>query len=217
MLKHILPAVRATLVLAVFTGLVFPFVITALAQLLFPEQAAGSLVHGNAGKIVGSSLIAQPFSKPQYFHPRPSAAGSGYAGEASGGTNLGPTSSKLIHGKLDDPATKDTDESYPGLEQLCRAYRLENQLGPQDKVPVDAVTRSASGLDPHISSANAQIQAKRIAQTRRVPLQAVIDVIGRNTQSRQIGLLGEPGVNVLTANLALDKQPTGLTQGVSMR
>ncbi len=208
MLNQLMPALRATLVLAVLTGLIFPFAVTTIAQVLFPQQANGSLVHDRSGKLVGSSLIAQSFSKPEYFHPRPSAAGSGYAGEASSGTNLGPTSSKLIHGRPDDPKTPDAEESYAGIEQLSASYRTENHLGPQDVIPIDAVTRSASGLDPHISKANAAIQSKRIAEARNLPPQSVDEIVRQNTQERFIGLIGEPSVNVLTANLALDKLQT---------
>src|SRR5690242_9155081 len=116
MLSHLLPAFRATLVLAVLTGLVFPLLITGMSQAAFPAQANGSLIKDRDGKVLGSLLIGQPFSRPEYFHPRPSAAGSGYAGEASSGANLGPTSAKLIQGIEDDPGTKDTDESYPGID-----------------------------------------------------------------------------------------------------
>jgi potassium-transporting ATPase KdpC subunit len=204
-LRHSLIALRATLVFAVITGILFPLIITAIAQVLFPHQANGSLIVDGAGKILGSSLIGQKFVLPRYFHPRPSAAGSGYAGEASSGTNLGPTSAKLILGQKDDPTTKDVDESFAGIKQLAEAYRAENGLPPDYLVPVDAVTRSGSGLDPDISPTNALSQAKRVAQARRVPLATVITLIQKHTQTRQIGFLGEPTVNVLKLNIDLDK------------
>lgn len=206
MLRQLFPAFRATVVLAVLTGLLFPLVITGVAQVIFPAQANGSLIRDAGGQVIGSRLIGQPFSKPEYFHPRPSAAGSGYAGEASSGTNLGPTSAKLIQGIKDDPATKDTDESYAGVKQLVEAYRQENRLAPDARVPVDAVTRSASGLDPHISLANALLQAPRVAAARGADAERVTALIRRHTEGRDLGVLGEPRVNVLELNLSLDRE-----------
>lgn len=211
MLQQLLPAFKATLVLALLTGLVFPLLITGLAQMLFSDEANGKLIRSSQGTVIGSSLIGQQFTRPEYFHPRPSAAGSGYSGEASGGTNLGPTSSKLILGKEDDKATP-ADESFAGVKQLAQNFAAENFLGPAEKVPVDAVTRSGSGLDPHISSANARMQARRVAKTRSLPLTDVVEIIDKNTEPRTFGLLGEPGVNVLKANLALDKASPKMTQ-----
>ena len=206
MIRQILPALRATIVLAVLTGLLFPLAVTGLAQAMFPAQANGSLIRGANGKVIGSRLIGQSFTKPEYFHPRPSAAGAGYGAEASSGTNLGPTSSKLLEGIPDDPKTKDTDESYAGVKQLVQAYRTENGLSPDAKVPVDAVTRSASGLDPHISVANALLQAPRVAQARKLPVDQVEALVRKHTEGRDLGLLGEPRVNVLELNLALDQE-----------
>jgi K+-transporting ATPase ATPase C chain len=206
MVRQLFPAFRATVVLAVLTGLLFPLAITGIAQLAFPAQANGSLIRDAGGQVVGSRLIGQPFSKPEYFHPRPSAAGSGYAGEASSGTNLGPTSAKLIEGIPDDPATKDVDESYAGVKQLVEAYRRENRLAPDARVPVDAVTRSASGLDPHVSLANALLQAPRVAAARGADAERVTALIRRHTEGRDLSLLGEPRVNVLELNLALDRE-----------
>ena len=154
--------------------------------------------------VVGSELIGQSFTKPQYFHGRPSAAGSGYDAGASGGTNLGPTSAKLINGIADDPATKDADESYSGVKQLAEAYRTENGLAADAPIPADAVTRSASGLDPHISPENAAIQAARVAKARKMDVGAVQKLIADNTEGRALGILGEPVVNVLAVNRALD-------------
>lgn len=203
MLKQLLPAFRATLVLAALTGILFPLAVTGLAQAAFPHQANGSLLRGADGTVVGSARIGQPFSKPEYFHPRPSAAGSGYDGSLSSGTNLGPTSAKLITGIPDDPATKDTDESYAGVKQLVEQYRAVNGLGPEVKVPVDAVTRSASGLDPHISIANALLQAPRVARARGWSEVRVRALLAEHTEGRDLGILGEPRVNVLLLNRAL--------------
>lgn len=205
MLKQLIPAIRATLVLSVLLGLAFPLGMTAIAQLLFPDQASGSLIKNKAGQVIGSKLIGQQFSKPEYFHPRPSAAGAGYAGEASGGTNLGPTSAKLILGVIDDPATS-TNESFDGIKQLSEKYSRENMLAPEEKPPVDAVSRSASGLDPHISLANAVFQSRRVARSRSLSQDRIRELICKNTAERQFGILGEPAVNVLTLNMALDEQ-----------
>jgi K+-transporting ATPase ATPase C chain len=172
---------------------------------MFREQANGSLIRRDGG-VVGSSLIGQGFSRPEYFHPRPSAAGSGYTGEASGGTNLGPTSAKLLDGQPDDPKTKDTDESFAGVKQLVESYRKENRLTPDARVPVDAVTRSGSGLDPHISQANALLQVGRVAAARGKSPQELQELVRRFTEGRDLGLLGEPRVNVLLLNLELDRR-----------
>jgi len=205
MLKQCLTAIRATLVLALLTGIIFPFAITGISHVLFPHQANGSLVTDRNGAVIGSSLLAQGFVRPEYFHPRQSAAASGYAGEASSGTNLGPTSSKLILGQKDDPATKDVDESFAGVKQLAEKYRVENGLAYNYPVPVDAVTRSGSGLDPDISIDNALLQLPRVAKARKLPQSVVQDLLTKNTESRQIGFLGEPRVNVLMLNVALDQ------------
>lgn len=203
MMKQVMPAIRATLVLAILTGLIFPLTITALATTIFPDQASGSLIKDKSGEVIGSALLGQKFERPEYFHPRPSAAGSGWAGEASGGTNLGPTSSKLLEGKMDDASTKETDESYSGVKQLAAAYRTENELTEGEQPPVDAVTRSGSGLDPDISEANAAFQARRVAKQRSVSLDSIMQLVKANTQPRDFGIFGEPRVNVLRLNLAL--------------
>lgn len=203
MLKELIPALRITFVLALLTGLVFPLLITAASQAIFPEKANGSLIRNDKGIVVGSALLAQKFEAAKYFHPRPSAAGSGYAGEASGGTNLGPTSSKLIMGIADDPTTK-VDESFAGIKQLAESYRKENQLDINAAVPVDAVTRSASGLDPDISEANAIMQAPRIARARNLKLDEIQALIRKHKTDRDLQILGEPRLNVLTINMALD-------------
>src|SRR5438105_4178057 len=149
MLKQLRPAVMSVLVMAVTFGLIFPLVITLIAQGLFPRQANGSLIKGPDGKVVGSELIAQGFTRPEYFHPRPSAAGNGYDPTSSGGTNLGPTSDKLINGIHKKTADgKDDPSNFDGVKDLAAAYRTDNGLASNALVPVDAVTRSASGLDP---------------------------------------------------------------------
>lgn len=182
--------VSAVLFMAV-TGLAYPLAATGLATALFPRQSAGSLLrHGDT--VIGSSLIGQDFHTPPYFHPRPSATGDlPYNAAASSGSNLGPTSAKL----------RDT------VRARAEAFRKENGLAADAPVPVDAVTASGSGLDPDISLANAHAQAARVAAGRHVPLNDVNALIDRIALGRQLGVLGEPRVNVLTLNLALDSAP----------
>lgn len=182
------PAVVATLLLCVLTGLVYPGVVTGLAQALFPRQANGSLVTVD-GRVVGSALIGQPFTQPHYFHPRPSAAGRGYDGVASGGTNRGPTDRKLA------------DTLIGGRADSLVAAGVTSA----GAIPTDMVTASASGLDPHISPANAALQVARVAAARGVAPARVRAVVARHTEGRQFGLLGEPRVNVLLLNIALDR------------
>jgi potassium-transporting ATPase KdpC subunit len=193
MLRQMRPAILMVLVFTVLTGLLFPAAVTAMARVFFPRQAGGSLVERD-GKVIGSELIGQTFTSPRYFHLRPSAAGSGYDGASSGGTNLGPTSDKLINGA----------KGFDGVKQLAAAYRTENGLPANAVLPADAVTRSASGLDPHISPANAALQAPRVARARGLSVSAVQRIVAENTQGRTLGVLGEPRVNVLRLNLALD-------------
>lgn len=199
------PAIMLTLVLTVLTGLVFPLIVWGAGQAIFPKQANGSLIEDGSGKVVGSALLGQVFTKPEYFHPRPSAAGAGYDGANSSGTNLGPTSDKLINGIDDDPATKDADESYSGFTDLAVAYREENDLPADAKLPADAVTRSSSGLDPHISPANAKLQAKRVARARGMKVEDVLALIDHSIEGRFAGVYGDPAVNVLKLNIELDK------------
>jgi K+-transporting ATPase ATPase C chain len=204
MLRQLRPAIASVVALTVLFGLIFPLAITAIARMAFHHQANGSLVE-RGGQVVGSELIGQGFSKPEYFHPRPSAAGSGYDAGASAGTNLGPTSDKLINGihkKL--PNGQDDPGNYDGIRDLAAAYRLENGLPADAPLPADAVTRSASGLDPDISPANAELQVARVAKARGLTPDAVRRVVAANTQERQFGVLGEPRVNVLRLNMALD-------------
>lgn len=204
---HVRAAVVATIVLTVILSGVYPLIVWGLAQLIFPRQANGSLVYGGAdGKtVIGSSLIGQTFTGDKYFQPRPSAAGAGYDPTSSGGTNLGPTSDKLINGiHKKTPDGKDDPGNFDGVKDLVRVYRTANGLAPDQPVPADAVTRSSSGVDPHISVANARLQAPRVAKARGMSNEAVLALIDANTDGPQLGILGHPGVNVLKLNLALD-------------
>ena len=203
--KQLRPALLCTLFFVVVTGFAFPGVIWGIGQVAFPEQANGSLIRDARGNLVGSSLLGQSFNQPQYFHPRPSAAGAGYDAANSSGTNLGPTSSKLIHGIENDPATPDVDETYLGFIDLAAAYREENGLSADAVIPADAATRSASGLDPDISLANAELQVRRVAKARNVSAESVREVVAKQGKGALLGVLGEPRVNVLLLNLALDR------------
>jgi K+-transporting ATPase ATPase C chain len=184
--KHIYPAVALTIVLTVLVGIIYPFVITGLSELLFKEKAHGSLIE-REGKVVGSRLIGQPFNGAGYFHSRPSAAGSGYDATSSGGTNLGPTSKKLF------------EEQVRG-----RSKQLHTE-NPRGEIPIDLITSSGSGLDPHISSAAAEFQIPRVARERRMNEDEVRRFVRKHTEGRQFGVLGELRVNVLELNLALDE------------
>ena len=189
-MKTMTIALRMTIVTLVLTGLLYPFVITGLAQVLFPGSANGSLVTDEKGQVVGSELIAQAFSNPAYFQPRPSAAGEkGYDATASGGSNLGPTSKKLQDRINDD------------LKRL----KAENPEATEP-VPAELVTASASGLDPHLSPEGMLWQVPRIAKARGIAPDRVKTVVEANIKDRTLGILGEPTVNVLLVNLALDRQ-----------
>jgi potassium-transporting ATPase KdpC subunit len=188
MLEQLLPAVRITLVLTVLTGMLYPALVTGIAQAIFHKQANGSLIEVN-GKVIGSELIGQKFTKPEYFQGRPSAAGDGYDAANSGASNFGPTNQKLV-----DRIKADAEK-----------FRKENPdfTGP---IPADLLTASASGLDPHLSPASAAAQVARVAKARGVPFVQIQDLVDHYTESRQLGILGEPRVNVLNLNLALDSQ-----------
>jgi K+-transporting ATPase ATPase C chain len=191
MLQQLIPALRMTALLTVLTGLVYPGVVTGLCQVLFNDQANGSLVSRN-GQVIGSALLGQNFAKPEYFHPRPSAAGKdGYDPTASSGSNYGSTNQKLLDRVRDSAAQ----------------FRKENPAysGP---IPADALTASGSGLDPQISVANADVQAARVAGARHMDKAAVENLVASLTEQRDLGFLGEPRVNVLKLNLALDRRST---------
>ncbi len=240
MLKELKPAFLMMLVMTVLTGLLYPAVITAIAQVAFKDQADGSLITVN-GQVIGSRLIGQNFTRDEYFHPRPSSAGSGYDPTATAGSNLGPTSAKLLNGttKTDDKTKQDVVD-FDGIKDRVVHYCVDNGLEyessvPLDRfkddkgnlddvklikafndektplvfrsktaIPADAVTASASGIDPHISPRNAEIQAARVARARRASTAEVLEVVGAYTEGRTWGVLGEPRVNVLELNLALD-------------
>ncbi len=204
-MQHLRPALVLTAFFVLVTGIAFPVAVWGVAEIAFPHQAHGSLVRDASGRVIGSVLIGQTFAEPKYFHPRPSAAGTGYDAANSGGTNLGPTSDKLVHGIEDDPATKAIDESCAGFEALSAAYRKENGLADGTVIPADAATRSASGLDPHISPANAELQVNRVASARQMAPNGVRELLRQHTESRTLGIFGEPRVNVLVLNRALDE------------
>jgi K+-transporting ATPase ATPase C chain len=196
MRRQLVTGLRMTIALTIVLGLVYPLVVTAAAQVAFKHRADGSLVTNSKGEIVGSSLVGQLFvdsngdPDPRYFQPRPSAAGNGYDPQASGGSNLGPANPKLLD----------------AVAQRVSDYRTLNGLDASVAVPVDAVTTSASGLDPHISVANAQLQAARVAKQRGASVDVVNGLITKHTEARQWGVLGEKVVNVLELNLDLDRQ-----------
>ena len=244
MLKELGPGLRLMIVFTVLTGLLYPAVMTGLSEVIFPKQANGSLVTVN-GKVVGSSLIGQPFSKAEYFHPRPSSAGSGYDASQSGASNLGPTSAKLIRGttKMDDQKNEVVD--FDGIEDRIVHYCVDNDIPyessipldqfkdsqgnlddvklikafnddktplvftPKELIPQDAVTASGSGLDPHISPANAEMQAARVAKARNLTADQVKQLAAQFTERPDWGLFGEPRVNVLQLNIALDQRFPG--------
>jgi potassium-transporting ATPase KdpC subunit len=192
--RNLIVAVLMTIVTTVLLGLIYPLAVTGIAQVLFPDKANGQLIEQN-GKVVGSRLIGQGFSSPGYFRPRPSVAGTGYDAANSAGTNFGPTNKKLID----------------AVKANVEAARKENPNAP---VPIDLVTTSASGFDPHISPAAAAFQVPRVARERGMAEQSVQALVAANTDGRQLGFLGEPRVNVLELNLALDREhPMAQAQG----
>jgi K+-transporting ATPase ATPase C chain len=241
MWEQLLPGLRIKLFMTVVLGVGYPLAMTGISQVIFPKQSNGSLITAG-GRVIGSELIGQSFSKPEYFHPRPSSAGSGYDATASAGSNLGSTSAKLIHGttKTDDKKNEVVD--FDGINLRILHYCLENNIPyeasvpldkfkdangvlddvklikafnddktplifkPQVPVPADAVTGSGSGLDPHISPASAQAQAARVAKARGISVDQVNQFVARFSEGPDFGLLGEPRVNVLKLNIALDQE-----------
>jgi K+-transporting ATPase ATPase C chain len=241
MWEQILPGLRINIFATILFGVVYPLAITGVCQVLFPRQANGSLVMAG-DKVVGSEIIGQNFSKPEYFHPRPSSAGGGYDATASSGSNLGPTSAKLVHGttKMDDKKNEVVD--FDGINLRVVHYSIENDIPydssvpldrfkdakgdlddvklikafnddkaplvftPKAPIPADAVTASSSGLDPHISPASAQAQVTRVAKARGISVDQANQLVAQFTEGPALGLLGDPRVNVLKLNLALDQQ-----------
>jgi potassium-transporting ATPase KdpC subunit len=195
MWRSILTAIRLAAVTLLITGVLYPLAMTGLAQVVFPNKANGSLIK-QGDEVIGSKLIAQPFTRPEYFHPRPSAAGDGYDAMASGASNLGPTSAKLID----------------RVRSAVEAVIAENPGIEAGEVPVDMVTASGSGLDPDISPANAYAQVPRVAAARQMSEEEVMGLVEENTQERALGFLGEQRVNVLELNLALDRADSGRFQ-----
>jgi K+-transporting ATPase ATPase C chain len=185
MLQHLRAPLVITALMVVVLGLGYPLAITGIVGLLFPDRAGGSLIHDSSGRVIGSALIGQDFVRPQYLHPRPSAAGEGYDPQHASGSNFGPLNPRLIE----------------RISTAAAAYRREHDIG---LVPADAVTVSASGLDPDISPENARLQAPRMASARRLPLSQVLTVIGEYTRQPTLGFIGQPRVNVLAVNRALD-------------
>jgi len=242
MWAQLLPGLRIKIFFTIVLGIIYPLAMTGISQLIFPHQANGSLITAGA-KVIGSDIIGQPFSKPEYFHPRASSAANGYDGTASGGSNLGPTSAKLLHGstKMDDK-TKTEVVDFDGINLRLVHYCLENDIPyessvpleqfkdakgdlddvklikafnndktplvftPKTPIPADAVTGSASGLDPHISPDSARLQAGRVAKARGISADQATGLIAQFTEGPAFGILGEPRVNVLKLNLALDQK-----------
>ncbi len=186
MKKNLGISIAMTVLTTVLLGLIYPVVVTGLAQLIFPHKANGELIEKN-GKVIGSKIIGQGFTAPGYFHSRPSAAGNGYDAANSGGSNLGPTNQKLLDRVKSD----------------VTAAQAEN---PVAAVPIDMVTTSASGFDPHITPVNAEFQLPRVARARGISVEQVQALVSKHTEGRQFGILGEPRVNVLELNLDLDQQ-----------
>ena len=241
MWKELKPAFLMMVVMTVLTGFLYPALITVIAQVVFRDQANGSLIVAD-GQVIGSRLLGQPFGRPEYFHPRPSVAGSGYDATASGGTNLGPTSAKLVNGTIRIDEKRHEVVELDGVKSRIVHYCIDNEIPydvstpldafkdaqgnlddvklikafgdekaplvftPKTPIPADAVTASASGLDPHISPANADLQAARVAKARGIPVDRVKSLIAQHTEGRDLGFLGEPRVNVLLLNLDLDRQ-----------
>ena len=190
--RQLRPALLTLVVFTLVTGVAYPLLVLGIGQVGFHDEVNGSLIERD-GTVVGSELMGQGFAAPEYFHPRPSAAGAGYDGAASSGSNLGPTNPDYL----------------AMVDERAIAYREDNGLPADAEVPADAVTASASGLDPHITLANARLQAPRVAQERALPLGVVLDLVDEHLEDRPLGVLGDPGVNVLELNLALDRAGEG--------
>jgi potassium-transporting ATPase KdpC subunit len=188
--RQLRPAILSILLLTVITGCAFPLLLFVIAAPLFPHQAGGSLIH-RRGTVIGSELIGQEFTRPEYFQSRPSAAGDGYDGRSSGGSNLGPNNPKLAN----------------DIRKWAQEYRERNGLPQDAPIPIDAVTRSGSGLDPQITPENAVLQIPRVARARGLSQNLVRRLVADHTQGRQFGIMGNPRVSVLDLNLALDQQP----------
>ncbi len=199
LLTELRSAVMVTLIFAVVCCGLYPLIVFGISQALFHDQANGSLIVDKNGTVHGSKLLGQQFTADKYFQSRPSAAGNGYDATSSGGSNLGPTSSNLV----------------TTIAQRISDYRTQNNLTTNASVPADAVTASGSGLDPHISLANAEMQAPRVAKARNLSVEKVLALIRANTDSASLGFLGEPGVNVLKLNVALDRLGSQLTNKVT--
>jgi K+-transporting ATPase ATPase C chain len=189
MRRQLVPALVAFLALTILTGVAYPLAVTGVSQVVFPGRADGSLVE-RGGTTVASKLIGQQFASPRYFQPRPSAAGDGYDAMSSSASNLGPTN----------------EDYLSEVRKRVAAYRRENGLAADIAVPADAVTASGSGLDPHISPANARLQAPRVARARGMDVADVLALVDDHTNGRSLGFLGDPGVNVVELNLALDNE-----------
>jgi K+-transporting ATPase ATPase C chain len=187
--SYIRSAIVSTFVLAVVCCGLYPLIVYGISQGLFHHRANGSLIFDFDGTVLGSKLLGQGFTDPKYLHSRPSAAGNGYDAANSGGSNLGPTSQKL----------------NDAIKERIAAYRVENSLNDSQSVPADAVTASASGLDPHISLQNAELQIPRVAKVRRISEDKLRELVRQHTDGRDLGVFGEPGVNVLQLNRALDQ------------
>jgi K+-transporting ATPase ATPase C chain len=241
MLKELKTGFLMMVVMTVITGLVYPVVIMAIAQVVFRDKANGSLIVSN-GQVVGSRLLGQNFTKAEYFRPRPSSAGAGYDPTASAGSNLGPTSAKLLNGAINTDDKGKESVGFDGIKVRIVHYSVDNDLAydssapldqfkdaegnlddvklikafsdekaplvftPKVAIPADAIAASASGLDPHISPRNAEIQAARVAKARGVPVDQVQSLVAQHTEGRTLAIFGEPRVNVLELNLALDQQ-----------
>lgn len=241
MWEQILPGLRIKLFLTILLGVVYPLVITGISQVIFPKQSNGSLIRAG-DKVIGSELIGQSFSKSEYFHPRPSSAGGGYDAGASSGSNLGPTSAKLLHGTTKTDGNKNEVVDFDGVSLRVVHYCLDNDIPytssipldqfkdakgdlddvklikafgddkaplvftPKAPIPADAVTASGSGLDPHISPDSARDQVARVAKARGIQVDQANQLVAQFTEGPDLGLLGEPRVNVLKLNLALDER-----------